>query len=238
MGTGQCRGFRGQGWTGQGQEARDRLIGRVSAWGALRTAFAWPVAPVVRAGGQCPGAWGPRQGSVGCGLGPLGLSLKGVLVGTSLAICRHRLGLAGEEGGSSARVSKAPGGEASDTENEMQPARPSMLPAASPARPRLSPLELVTLAAEHCDHDSAIPVVTAAHGAPDCRSRAAARSPENGPPCWRAAGCGRRGAESPSRGCPRGHSPLLPASLTGPSADAPPDCLRAPFSLRMSFFIK
>lgn len=33
--------------------------------GALRTAFAWPVAPVVRAGGQCPGAWGPRQGSVG-----------------------------------------------------------------------------------------------------------------------------------------------------------------------------
>lgn len=175
---------------------------------------------------------------MGCGLGPLGLSLKGVLVGTSLAICRHRLGLAGEEGGSSARVSKAPGGEASDTENEMQPARPSMLPAASLARPRLSPLELVTLAAEHCDHDSAIPVVTAAHGAPDRRSRAAARSPENGPPCWRAAGCGRRGAESPSRGCLRGHSLLLPASLTGPSADAPPDCLRAPFSLRTSFFIK
>lgn len=103
-----------------------------------------------------------------------------------------------------------------------------MLPAASLARPRLSPLELVTLAAEHCDHDSAIPVVTAAHGAPDCRSRAAAHSPENGPPCWRAVGCGRRGAESP----------LLPASLTGPSADAPPDCLRAPFSLRTSFFIK
>lgn len=142
---------------------------------------------------------------MGCGLGPLGLSLKGVLVGTSLAICRHRLGLAGEEGGSSARVSKAPGGEASDTENKMQPARPSMLPAASPARLRLSPLELVTLAAEHCDHDSAIPVVTAAHGTPDRRSRAAARSPENRPLCWRAAGCGLR--------APRGRVPVsgLPA---------------------------
>lgn len=142
-------------------------------------------------------------------------------MGTSLAICRHRLGLAGEEGGSSARVSKAPGGEASDTENEMQPARPSMLPAASLARPRLSPLELVTLAAEHCDHDSAFPVVTAAHGAPDRRSRAAARSPENGPPCWLAVGCGRRGL-SPRLGAARVATPRCsPPPSQGPLRTPP-----------------
>lgn len=94
-----------------------------------------------------------------------------------------------------------------------------MLPAASPARPRLSPLELVTLAAEHCDHDSAIPVVTAAHGAPDRRSRAAARSPENGPPCWRAAGAA---GPSPRLGAARVATPRCsPPPSQGPLRTPP-----------------